>query len=80
MRRVGHLALDHLQIFLVGIQVRDGVEQAYGVWMERLSEERSLVGVFDHVPGVHYGDFVAGIGDNAQIMRNQDHRGSLFVF
>src|SRR4051794_12380377 len=43
--------------------------------MRRTREHRAGVALFGDPAGVHHGDPVAGLGDDAEVVRDEQHRG-----
>jgi hypothetical protein len=56
------------------IEPRDRAEQADGVGMLRACKQFIDGGAFDDLAGIHHRDFVADLGDYAEIVGDQDDR------
>src|SRR5690349_19263917 len=60
-----------------GVQARprraagDGREQAAGVWVLWIGEQGPYVGGFDDAAGVHHGDAVGVVGDDAEVVGDE---------
>ena len=59
---------------LRAVEPRDRAEQAPGVRVLRVVEELALRPVLDDAARVHHGDVVGDVGDDAEVVRDQDHR------
>jgi hypothetical protein len=57
------------------VEPRDRAQQADGVGMLWIGEELADRRALDNLAGIHDGDFVTDLGDDAEIMRDQDDRG-----
>ena len=57
------------------VEARDRAEQADGVGMLRVGEQLVDRRALDDLAGIHHGDFVADLGDDAEIVGDQDDRG-----
>src|SRR6185437_15984062 len=67
-------ALDGVQLLRLGpVEPRDRAEQAPGVRMLRVVEDVPLGATLDDPAGVHDDDLVGDLGDDAQIVRDEDH-------
>ena len=68
-------ALDRVQpVGLRPVEPRDRAEQAPRVGHLRVVEELARLGLLDDPAGVHDDDLVGDVGDDAEIVRDQDHR------
>ena len=68
------LARDRLEPFLVHIEPREAVHQPDRVRVPRRVEDREDVAVLDDASGVHDDDAVRELGDEPEIVRDQDDR------
>ena len=67
-------ALDRVQLLrLRPVEPRDRAEQAPGVRVLRVVEEVPLRAALDDPAGVHDEDLVGDLGDDAEVVRDQDH-------
>ena len=57
------------------VQARDRPQQAPRVGVLGRGEDRLLVGVLDDPPGVHHGDVVGDLGDDAEVVGDHHDRG-----
>ena len=58
------------------LQARDRGQQAVGIGVERLPEQRVDIGLFDLLAGIHDDDPLRRLGDDAEIVGDQDDRGA----
>ena len=75
--RIGHVrhhALDGGQMRGAATEPRDRAEQADRVGMLRIGEQLIDRRALDDLAGIHHGDFVADLGDDAEIVGDQDDR------
>ena len=74
LHRVRHHAFDRLQLLTPLAQVGQGVEKAHGVVVEHVVED--IVGGtdLDDLATVHDRHIVAGLGNDTQVMGDQQHR------
>ena len=70
----GGLPLMHCSRRRVEVEARQAAQQSPGVRVERLIEDRVHRALLHDVPGVHDQDVVAHLGDDAQVVRDQDDR------
>ena len=67
-------ALDRVQpLRLRPVEPRDRAEQAPGVRVLRVVEDVALRAALDDAAGVHDDDLVGDLGDDAEVVRDQDH-------
>ena len=72
--QVRHVAGDDRQLLAEVADDRDRPDEAAGIRMERLAEERHDVGLLDDLAGVHHRDAIAHLGDDAEVVGDQDDR------
>ena len=53
-----HRAVDGQQVLAILIEPRDGAQQAEGVGMHRIAEDRPRLGAFNHAARVHHRDMI----------------------
>ena len=58
---------------------RDRADQALRVRVQRLAEQRRHVGLLDDLAGVHHRDPVAHLGDDAEVVGDEDDRRARLV-
>src|SRR5262249_60046155 len=76
-RHVGEiwrLAIDGRQRRAAAAQGRQAVQEADRVGMARLVEDVAGASGLDDAPGVHYRNPVAELGDDAEVVRDEDER------
>ena len=73
---VGHAALDRGQALALLVEARDRAQQAHRVGMLGPREEIADGGALDDLAGVHDGDIVGHLGDDAEIVGDQDDGGA----
>ena len=66
-------ALDRAQVRDLGLDARHRLEQAPRVRVLRLGEDLGGRAVLDRAAGVHDHDRLRGLGDDAEVVRDQDH-------
>ena len=77
--KVGRLALDRGQPLAAVAHARDRVQQRLGVRMRgRIENARHRTG-FHHASGVHHRKLVAHLGDDAEIMGDEDQRQAMLA-
>ena len=77
-RRADHarwLAWNRLQPLLLALEPREAVHEPDGVRMARIAEERVDVAELDDAPRVHDDDAVGELGDEAEIVGDEDDGG-----
>ena len=72
--QVRDVARDDRQLVLDRADDRDRPDQALGVGVERVAEQRRHVGLLDDLAGVHHRDPVAHLGDDAEVVGDQHDR------
>src|SRR6266540_548611 len=79
IHRIGHEAFDRRQPLLLEIESWNRSEQADRIRVLRLREQRLDARMLDDAPGVHDRYLVGELGDDAQIVRDQDDRRARFL-
>ena len=77
--QVRHVAGDDRQLLAEVADDRDRPDEAAGIRMERLAEQRHDVGLLDDLAGVHHCDPIAHLGDHPEVVGDQDDRGAGLV-
>ena len=77
--RVGHLALDRGEPVLFDIEPGYRAQKSDGVGMLRLGEKRHDGGALDDAAGVHHHNIVGELGDDTEIVGDEDDRGAGFL-
>ena len=77
--QVRHVARDDRQLVLDSPDDRDRADQAARVRVLRLAEQRRDVGLLDDLAGVHDRHPVAHLGDDAEVVGDEDDRGAGLV-
>ena len=77
--QVRHVPGDHRQLLAEVADDRDRPDEAAGIRMQWLAEERHDVGLLDDLAGVHHRDPIAHLGDDAEVVGDQDDRGAGLV-
>ena len=75
--QLGHGARDLLEPHLVQrgrVDARDRADQALGVGMARVREQRLDARLLDDLPGIHHDDALRHLGDDAHRVRDQHDR------
>ena len=82
VERRRHGAFDRQQAVAVLLDLRDAAEQAERVGMLRIVEDRGTRRALHHAAGVHHRDLVGHLGDDAEVVGDQDdrHAGLLLQF
>ena len=70
--QIGRLSLDRCQGLMAPRQRWETVQKGEGIRMPRLRKNILGCAAFDNLPGIHHGYPVAHLGDDAQIMGNED--------
>ena len=70
---VGGLARDRKKRLLAA-EFGHRAEQGLGVGMLSIAEQVAHGAVLDDLPGIHYGHLVAHLGDDAEIVGDEDQR------
>ena len=65
---------NRMQPLLLGVQARQAVQEPERVRVPRLVEDRVDVGELDDVAGVHDDDAVCELGDEPEVVRDEDDR------
>jgi hypothetical protein len=63
-----------MQSIYAAIETRGRLKQCPGVWMTWAIENFANGGLFDDASGIHDGDIVAHVRDNAEIMSDEQKR------
>src|SRR5215471_10015903 len=61
------------------LTLRQALQQFRGIGMRRMPKSRSCRGHFSFLPGIHHHYPVAELGDDSQIVGNQEHGGTLLL-
>ena len=79
--RIRHQAGNWRQAIRILVHFRDGVEQAHGVRMmlRRFINILNRAVLYD-VAGIHDGHLITGLGNNAEVVCDQDHTGVEALF
>ena len=62
-----------------GTQIVDRGEQTLGIRMFGISKERFDISIFHYLACIHDSDVVRRLGDNPQVVSDQDHRQPPFL-
>ena len=79
LEQIGRCALDGIQLVSFDAQLRQGLEQCFGIGMGRLPEDFSDGSAFDDLTGVHDADPVGHVGHNTQVVGDVNHRHFQFL-
>ena len=69
---IGDVSADSFEPACLLAQARQRTEQPLSVWMEGLIEEGLDGGVLDDFAGVHDGDGVGDLGDDGEVVSDED--------
>ncbi len=75
IRKAGNDALDGVQAVLQLVDFDRAFHQPLGIGVEGVAEEGKHVGHFDNLTGVHNDDTVRDLGNDAQVMGDEDDGG-----
>ena len=72
----GGESLDGVELFAFGLAGGDAAQEGAGVSVARVGEEGGGGGAFDDATGIHDVDVVAGLGDDGEIVGDEDDGGT----
>ena len=75
LRHVGHAALDRGQSLALAVELGDRAQKPHRVRVLRPREQRLYRRPLDDLAGIHDRDIVGHLGNDAEIVRDQDDRG-----
>lgn len=77
--RIGHHALNRLELFLAVIQIRQRIKQTLCVWVTRMLIDIAQRSVLNHGASIYNRDLITDLSDYAQVMRNHQQRGLVLL-
>src|SRR5499425_824582 len=73
-RRIRRLAVDRGEALAIVAEPRDRLQKRSGVGVRRRVVDLLDRPGLDHAPGVHHRDLIAHLGDDAEVVRDEDQR------
>ena len=79
VHQVGRQAADRGECLAFLVEPRDRVQQTLGVRMPGLGVQLKSIRLLNDAPGVHHSDTVCDVGNDAEVVRDQDEAHPAFL-